>query len=79
MTRTPASASRPNGRRGKCADPNGTTPGGGIEWTERRSRAVTWWVQSVLDSQGAAALVAWIFWILLSITLHELGHGVAAI
>jgi len=40
---------------------------------------MNWWVQSVYDNQGAMALVSWIFWVLFSITLHELGHGIAAI
>lgn len=38
-----------------------------------------WWVESVYQSQGAAVLASWIFWVILSITLHELGHGVAAL
>ena len=38
-----------------------------------------WWVQNVYEHQGAMALVSWIFWVLFSITLHELGHGIAAI
>ncbi len=39
-----------------------------------------WWVADLLHSDGGAwALVSWAFWVILSITLHELGHGVAAI
>jgi Zn-dependent protease len=38
-----------------------------------------WWVQDVFYNQGPVYLIAWIFWILLSITLHELAHGWAAI
>lgn len=38
-----------------------------------------WWVSETLESQGAAVLVAWVVWVILSICLHELGHGVAAL
>ncbi|MBL9141320.1 MAG: site-2 protease family protein [Phycisphaerae bacterium] len=38
-----------------------------------------WWVQSVYQNQGAAALFSWIFWVIFSICLHELAHGVVAI
>ncbi len=38
-----------------------------------------WWVHSVYETQGPVALMSWIFWVLLSITLHELAHGWAAI
>jgi len=38
-----------------------------------------WWVQDVYYNQGPVYLMSWIFWILLSITLHELAHGWAAI
>jgi Zn-dependent protease len=40
---------------------------------------MTWWVHNVFDTQGMPALLSWIFWVLLSITLHELAHGWAAI
>jgi len=40
---------------------------------------MSWWVHSVFESQGPIALLSWIFWVLLSITLHELAHGWAAI
>ena len=38
-----------------------------------------WWVHNAFVNGGAIMLVAWIFWVLLSITLHELAHGWAAI
>ncbi len=38
-----------------------------------------WWVADTLGNAGAFALVAWAFWVIFSITLHELGHGFAAI
>lgn len=37
-----------------------------------------WWVHR-LWSLDPILLFAWIFWVILSITLHELGHGFAAI
>lgn len=40
---------------------------------------MTWWVHAVFESQGMVAVLSWIFWVLLSITLHELAHGWAAI
>ncbi|MDG1837776.1 MAG: site-2 protease family protein [Phycisphaerales bacterium] len=40
---------------------------------------MSWWVHNVFESQGLPYLLSWIFWILLSITLHELAHGWAAI
>lgn len=38
-----------------------------------------WWVAEVLHGAGPWALASWIFWVIFSITLHELGHGYAAI
>ena len=38
-----------------------------------------WWVADTLHNQGVFALAAWAFWVIFSITLHELGHGFAAI
>jgi Zn-dependent protease len=38
-----------------------------------------WWVQDVLASGGTVMLAAWVFWIIVSICLHELGHGFAAL
>ncbi|MEM7230478.1 MAG: site-2 protease family protein [Planctomycetota bacterium] len=38
-----------------------------------------WWVESMVRDGRIVELVAWIFWVLLSITLHELAHGWAAI
>jgi Zn-dependent protease len=38
-----------------------------------------WWVLRVLDSGGPPLLIAWIIWVVVSITLHELAHGWAAI
>ena len=43
-----------------------------------------WWAHDVFNSMGgggagATAVLGWAFWVLASITLHELGHGWAAI
>ena len=38
-----------------------------------------WWVHEVYYNGGAVQLGSWIFWVIFSITLHELGHGWAAI
>ncbi len=38
-----------------------------------------WWVSDFVSAGQYVELASWIFWILLSITLHELGHGWAAI
>lgn len=37
-----------------------------------------WWVAQAWEA-GAAVLLSWIFWVVVSIVLHELGHGFAAI
>jgi len=37
-----------------------------------------WWVQTAWNT-SPAYLVSWIFWVLFSITLHELAHGWAAL
>jgi len=37
-----------------------------------------WWVLGVWN-ESPAALVSWVFWVIASITLHELGHGWSAI
>lgn len=39
---------------------------------------MNWWVTSALDL-GPIYLGSWIFWVIFSIVLHELGHGYAAI
>jgi len=38
-----------------------------------------WWVAETLHGAGVIALLSWVFWVIFAITLHELGHGVAAI
>ena len=38
-----------------------------------------WWVHSLYEQGRTVELVSWIFWVLLSITLHELAHGWAAL
>lgn len=39
-----------------------------------------WWVSSVLSQpNGQVILGAWVIWVVLSVTLHELAHGWAAI
>ena len=40
---------------------------------------MSWWVHELWESGQRVELIAWIFWVLLSITLHELGHGWAAL
>lgn len=41
---------------------------------------MNWWVTNVLNSPGGATLLAaWVIWVIVSITLHELAHGWAAI
>ena len=40
---------------------------------------MNWWVHDLYASGRIVELVSWIFWVLLSITLHELGHGWMAI
>lgn len=39
---------------------------------------MNWWVHSAWET-SPAYLLSWIFWVLLSITLHELAHGWAAL
>lgn len=39
----------------------------------------TWWVMDVLQNQGPQVLLAWTVWIVVSISLHELAHGYAAV
>jgi Zn-dependent protease len=38
-----------------------------------------WWIGDLVQNGQYALLGAWIFWVVVSICLHELGHGVAAI
>ena len=38
-----------------------------------------WWVHDAFSTGGPFEVVSWIFWVLLSITLHELAHGWAAL
>lgn len=40
---------------------------------------MNWWVHDLYASGQYTVLISWIFWVLLSITLHELAHGWAAI
>lgn len=40
---------------------------------------MSWWVSDFAHTGRYIELLSWIFWILLSITLHELAHGWAAI
>ncbi len=39
----------------------------------------SWWVTDAFKAGGAALLSAWVIWVIVSITLHELAHGWAAI
>ncbi|MDP7006011.1 MAG: hypothetical protein QF718_07365, partial [Phycisphaerales bacterium] len=38
-----------------------------------------WWVHELWNAGRGTELVSWIFWVIASITLHELAHGWAAI
>ena len=38
-----------------------------------------WWVHELWNAGRGNELIAWIFWVIFSITLHELAHGWAAI
>jgi len=38
-----------------------------------------WWVHDYWNAGMGTELVAWIFWVIFSITLHELAHGWAAL
>jgi Zn-dependent protease len=40
---------------------------------------MNWWVHNLWNAGEHAMLISWIFWVLFSITLHELAHGWAAI
>ncbi len=37
-----------------------------------------WWVHELWNAGRGTELIAWIFWVIASITLHELAHGWAA-
>lgn len=38
-----------------------------------------WWVHDLVQAGETTRLIAWIFWVIFSICLHELAHGWAAI
>lgn len=38
-----------------------------------------WWVHDLWEAGRGTELVAWIFWVFFSITMHELAHGWAAL
>ena len=40
---------------------------------------MTWWVHDLWMSGRGFELICWIFWVIASITLHELAHGGVAI
>ncbi len=40
---------------------------------------MSWWVHSYWQAGLYTELIAWVFWVLLAITLHELAHGWAAL
>ena len=40
---------------------------------------MSWWVHEEFRAGGLVAVLSWAFWVIFSITLHELGHGWAAI
>ncbi len=40
---------------------------------------MSWWVHELWQAGRAVELISWIFWVIFSITLHELAHGWAAL
>ena len=40
---------------------------------------VQWWVHEQYNIGGPTLVISWVFWVIFSITLHELAHGWAAI
>lgn len=40
---------------------------------------MNWWVTAALEAGGVGLVAAWAIWVIVSITLHELAHGWAAI
>ncbi len=38
-----------------------------------------WWIGDLWQRGETVLLMSWIFWVILSIVLHELGHGIAAL
>jgi Zn-dependent protease len=38
-----------------------------------------WWIADLWQAGQTVQLVSWVFWVIASICLHELGHGVAAL
>jgi Zn-dependent protease len=40
---------------------------------------MNWWVHDLYQAGRTVELVSWIFWVILSIVLHELAHGWAAL
>ena len=40
---------------------------------------MNWWLANYVDWYGAHFAIAWVLWVIISITLHELAHGWVAI
>ncbi len=40
---------------------------------------MTWWVHDLYQQGRTVELISWTFWVIFSITLHELAHGWTAI
>ncbi len=40
---------------------------------------MTWWVHNLFQQGRVVELISWIFWVIFSITMHELAHGWAAL
>lgn len=38
-----------------------------------------WWIETLWQAGARVLLLSWIVWIVIAISLHELGHGIAAI
>lgn len=41
--------------------------------------SIDWWLASSWNNEGPVFVGSWIIWVVVSIILHELGHGIAAI
>ena len=39
---------------------------------------ISWWAYPYIEQQNWIVLISWTFWVILAITLHELGHALSA-
>jgi Zn-dependent protease len=54
-------------------------PGAAAGSAEGIDRMPTWWVTELMDAYGIGLVIAWSFWVIISVVLHELAHGFTAI